>query len=157
MKNYRIVKETTLDGKRYYIQEKFAEYWWHYVQFDNYDLGFQTYKETRETLQRLVNKTKLKEFKDLQAGDDVFIGFEKKSIVKVITDSISKDYVRIHTSDGICYLVPGYLSFYTNCGKEGFLSTGKEAMIEHFEDKLRNLENKKSHYEKYLEIAKKLK
>ena len=162
MKKYRIVKETTLDGKRYYIQEKWAEYWWHYVQFDNYDLGFKTYKEARKTLQRLLNKTKLKEFKDLQAGDDVFIGFEKKSIVKVITDSISKDYVRIHTSDGICYLVPGCLSFHTDCGREEeFLSTGKEAMIEHYKDKLRDLKidykNKKSHYEKWLKKVQKLK
>lgn len=109
----------------------------------------------------------MKKFKDLQVGDTVFIGFEKKTITKIVPDKyypedgiviyISKDdfyYVYGHLSVDYCYS-PDYCY-----GPEEHIFTGKEAMIEHYEDKLRDLEldykNKKSRYEKWLETAKKL-
>lgn len=101
----------------------------------------------------------MKRFKDLQVGDTVFIGFEKKTITKIVPDKdYPEDGIVIYISEDDFYYVYGPADYCY--GPEEHIFTGKEAMIEHYEDKLRDLEldyeNKKSRYEKWLETAKKL-
>lgn len=58
MKKYRIVKETTFSGERYYVQKRFLGFlWWHNV-VDYDDLGFRTLEGARISLQMLLYKTK---------------------------------------------------------------------------------------------------
>ena len=103
----------------------------------------------------------MKKFKDLQVGDTVFIGFEKKTVTKIVPDkNYPEDGIVIYISEDDFYYVYGHLSVDYCYSPEEHIFTGKEAMIEHYEDKLRDLEldyeNKKSRYEKWLETAKKL-
>ena len=103
----------------------------------------------------------MKKFKDLQVGDTVFIGFEKKTVTKIVPDkNYPEDGIVIYISEDDFYYVYGHLSVDYCYGPKEHIFTGKEAMIEHYEDKLRDLEldyeNKKSRYEKWLETAKKL-
>lgn len=83
----------------------------------------------------------MKVFKDLKVDDTIYVGFKKKHIVKVETDSTFKIYVRIYTSDKICYLVPNYLSYYFDFNEVILIASEKEAIVEFYTNKLKELEH----------------
>lgn len=101
----------------------------------------------------------MKKFKDLQAGDTVFIGFEKKTITKIRPDDES-GCITIYISKDEFYLVPGHLSTDYDYSKYEYVFTCKEAVIEHYESELRELEiaheNRMARYEQWLKKAKQL-
>lgn len=101
----------------------------------------------------------MKKFKDLKVGDTVFVGFKKKTITKIIPDYES-GCITIYISKDEFYWVSGHLSFDYCCGPAEWIFTGKDAMIEHFTRKLRDLEidyeTDKFLYEQWLEKAKQL-
>lgn len=102
----------------------------------------------------------MKHFEDLKIGDAVYVGFEKKTVTKIVQDDDCPDGIVIYISEDEFYYVYGYLSVDYCYGSADWIFTGKDAMIEHFEDELRDLEiefnNKKSRYEQWLERAKEL-
>lgn len=102
----------------------------------------------------------MKVFKDLKVGDTIYVGFEKKHIVKVETDSTFKNYVRIYTSDEICYLIPDYLSSHFDRNDVILISSEKEAIVEFYTNKLKELEHdyeaNKYYLESWLKEAKEL-
>lgn len=106
----------------------------------------------------------MKKFKDLQAGDTVYIGFEKKVITKIVPDkNYPEDGIVIYISEDEFYYVYGHLSadYCDNLHNPNeWIFTGKDAIAAHLSEKLRDIqidyENKKSLCEKYLEKAKQL-
>ena len=100
-----------------------------------------------------------KKFKDLKVGDTIYVGFEKKVITKIVQDDFPDRNV-LYISGDEFYYVYGYLSADYCFSSEEWLFTGKEAMIEHFTESLKELEydyeNNKSLYERWLERAKEL-
>lgn len=103
----------------------------------------------------------MKVFKDLKVGDTIYVGFEKKHIVKVETDSTFNLYLRIYISDEICYLVPNYLSSYFDFNEAALISSEKEAIVEFYTNELKELEHdyevNKYRFESKLKEAKELK
>lgn len=105
----------------------------------------------------------MKTFKDLNAGDTIYVDAEKKCIVDIISDPLFEDYdyIKIYTSDGGVYVVPSDESSFHDCDTEEVVSVDKEAAIKHYTDILRDLqidyEGNKAYFEKMLEKAKALK
>lgn len=110
----------------------------------------------------------MKKFKDLQAGDTVYIGFEKKVITKIVPDKdYPEDGVVIYISRDEFYYVYGHLSadYCDNCcdnlyDPNEWIFTEKDAIVAHLSEKLRDIqidyENRKSLCEKWLFQAKEL-
>lgn len=101
----------------------------------------------------------MKKFKDLQVGDTVFIDFEKKTVTK-ISRRDNFDEVVIYVSKDEFYLISDHLSFDYCCGPAKWIFIEKDAMIEHFTRKLKDLEidyeTDKFLYVLWLEKAKQL-
>lgn len=105
----------------------------------------------------------MKQFKDLKIGDTICINAEKKSIVDITPDPLFEDYdfIKIYTSNGNVYVVPGYEASCRDYSKDNMLiAVDKEAIIKHCTDTLRDLqidyEDNKAFFEKILERARTL-
>jgi len=102
----------------------------------------------------------MKKFRDLNVGETIFIGFEKKFIKKIRKDFPLKDDVTIYTDDGEDYTIRNYVAFDYCYEKATMVYSEKEAIIEFYKDKLidlkRDYDNRKARLDNMLEIAKKL-
>ena len=108
----------------------------------------------------------MKKFKDLQVGDDIYVGFEKKTVTKVrlVDDDYPyPDDIMIYTSNDKYYLVKSHSSsdFYCDSrNPDEWIFTEKDAIIEHLTKELEDLkldyEDNKAFYEKWLERAREL-
>ena len=109
----------------------------------------------------------MKKFEDLQVGDDIYVGFKKKTVTRVRLidddDYPYSDDMLVYTSKDKYYLVKSHLSsdFYCDSrNPDEWIFTEKDAIIEHLTKELRDLkldyEDNKAFYEKWLERAKNL-
>lgn len=102
----------------------------------------------------------MKTFKDLNVGNSVFVGFEKKSIEDIQIDSTIMDSITLKVNSGEYYTVTGGLSYDYCGGQAEFIFTGKEAIVSYYTKKLKDLRANfkicNSYYKQMLKIAKEL-
>ena len=101
----------------------------------------------------------MKKFGDLKFGDVLYVGFSKKNVLTVELDPYSKDTIIICTSDCESYNVSPNVSFdYFNI--DSFIASDKDAIVNHFAEKLCDFraesENIMRYYEYLLKLAKEL-
>jgi hypothetical protein len=101
----------------------------------------------------------MKKFGDLKFGDVLYVGFSKKNILTVEPDPYSKGNIIICTSDCESYKVSPNVSFdYFNI--DSFIASDKEAIVNHFVEKLHDLligyDSTRMYYEYLLKLAKEL-
>ena len=96
-------------------------------------------------------------FKDLKAGDTIYVGFEKKTIVNIIPDRSTLN-IFINTTEVYC--VPNYAIADYNYSINRLISIDKEAIVKYYTDELvglqTNFDIKKDYLKKMIEKANKL-
>ena len=100
----------------------------------------------------------MKVFKDLKAGDTIYVGFEKKKIANITPD---RSTLRIFINTVEEYCVPNYAVADYNYIVNRLISTDKEAIVKYYTDELVDLQTnfdiKKDYLKKMIEKANKLK
>ena len=103
----------------------------------------------------------MKKFEELKIGDNIFIGLEKKTIIDIQLDSDILSSLKIQVNSGEYYTVTGCLSYDYCVGLTDLIFTEKEAIIEYYTKKLKEIladfETCNSYYKMMLEKAKNLK
>lgn len=100
----------------------------------------------------------MKKFKDLQVGDTIFIGFEKKTITNI--EIMGFNLITIRTKEQ-SFTVPGNASYKYDKDNVKVVSADKESLVAYFEDQLKHLYTaynmQKDYYEKMLKKVQELK
>ena len=99
----------------------------------------------------------MKKFKDLQVGDNIFVGFEEKTITDIV---LGDKYAKITTKEQSLFVLIDS-SYEYNKDFNKVVSVNKEALVAYFEDQLKHLHiaynMQKDYLEKMVEKAKELK
>ena len=96
----------------------------------------------------------MKKFRDLKIGDNIFIGFEEKTITDI---ELGDKYAKITTKEQSLFVLMDSSCEY-NKDFNKVVSVNKKSLVTYFEDRLKNLRTAYNMQKDYLEnMAKKAK